>query len=139
MSAPTFQDCYDREPNHLICRWTGQRLRVISTTREGIRIRYEDEEVAEELEGRFENFRMGSGGRNSGRRLQFTWDRSSLARAQYGRWRRITFFLLDAVMAHSENEEAGPMSDASFSGGWFNGRWDEGGWYRTSRGRQVAS
>jgi hypothetical protein len=35
-------------------------------------------------------------------------------------------------MAHFEHDEAGPMSDASFFGGWFNGRWDEGGWFRAS-------
>lgn len=132
MITQVVEDCYDRLPGQLICRWTGQRLRVISTTRERFRIRYEDDEVAEELEGQFESFRMGSGGRNQGRRLQFTWERGSLVRASYGRWRRIMFFLLDAVMAHFENEEAGPMSDASFFGGWFNGRWDEGGWYRAS-------
>lgn len=133
MGIPVLEDCYDRLPGQLICRWTGQRLLVISTTQERIRIRYEDGEVAEELEGRFETFRMGSGGRNHGRRLQFTWERGSLVRASYGRWRRIIFFLLDAVMAHFENEEAGPMSDASFFGGWFNGHWDEGGWYRAIR------
>lgn len=124
---------YDFSAGGLVSRRTGQRLHVLKASNDVFCIKYEDQDISEELEGRFETFRFGSGLARIGHWLRFDWPPSSLVRAHYGRWRRLTFFLLDAVPALLEHGWPERVSNVRLFGGWFNGEWNEGGWFRADR------
>lgn len=133
-SLPGPDTPYEFSDGGLVSRLTGQRLHVLKAGDDVFCINYEDQEITEELEGRFETFRFGSGlARKTGQWLRFNWPLSSLVRAHYGRWRRLTFFLLDAVPALLEHRWPERVSNVRLFGGWFNGEWNESGWFRANR------
>lgn len=120
---------YQREPGGgLHCVATGQRLVVLSESGGRVFCSYSDAEVTHEF-----SFALLDADADYGTTALLDWNRNAPRRIvqSYGTWRRLTWFLLDAILVWLIEEKRQQQS-VLVLGGWFNGEWLTRGRFQSS-------
>lgn len=109
---------YDRQPDGtLLCPMTGQSLTVRHSGSDGLACHYQDRDLSETFTARFcakDDY--------YGLNLLVDWSQPNAGhvRNDYGRWRRITWFLLDVLLVWLREEQR-PERSVLVLGGWLGG------------------
>lgn len=126
---PSLYSTYDREPcGGLYCLATGQRLLIRKRRSTNIDCEYLDSEIGLRF-----SVRLLDKGNYYGKVALVDWnDRTARSvRESYGAWRRITWFLLDAILVWLI-EEKRDQHTVLILGGWLNGEWQTKGRFTSS-------
>ena len=116
---------YDREPGgalHHVA--TGQRLLPGQIVDDRVRFEYRDREINLPLFVELTDSPNRDPATGFGVDAVVDWnlDQHLSVKTQYGLWRRLTWFLLDALLVWL-TEEGRPQRSVRVYGGWFNGSW----------------
>lgn len=127
--------------NSLHCVATGQRLLVHKIKTSKIRCEYTDDDISVTF-----TIKLQSKDNYYGSVALVDWTRGINSYVQprqgpgyfvnekYGAWRRLTWFLLDAILVWLI-EEKHPCQAVLLLGGWFNGIWTDKGRFQSNGGR----
>jgi hypothetical protein len=107
---------------------TGQRLVVRSIDGDRVLVEYRDREISVPVLVRLTGSPAPGTPTYFGREALVDWNlpQHLQVKEDYSRWRRLTWFLLDALLVWLI-EEGRPERSVLALGGWFNGRWLEKG------------
>lgn len=132
---------YEREAGgalHYVA--TGQRLVPLSVVTDGVLFEYRDRDISIPVSVWLQNSRPAPSPAYAGNDAVVDWNlqQHAAVKGDYGLWRRLTWFLLDALLVWLIAER-GSKRGVLVLGGWFNGRWlmkgrFVSGGYRPDRG-----
>jgi hypothetical protein len=112
--------CYELTGDGLVCPLTQQRLHAVGGCQGGVLFDYADAEVHTRIIVGF----TPSGAADEWLSARVDWNAPEhrAVRESYGLWRRLTWFLLDALLVW-QDEGGRSASGVSISGAWVAGRW----------------
>lgn len=114
---------------------TGQTLKVCAMDSETISVAYSDAEVSLDLEGIFPaSNQEGQNPRWPRITFDLRGDDCDAFHQSYGLWRRVSWFLLDAMIAWCEIAEM-PHCRIDILGGWLAGSWSDSVYIELSNSR----
>ncbi len=118
--------------NQFLFPATSQSLTILNCADDVARLRYEDADLWMEFDAIFAPFSPDPNQNMRPRILiDFRSDDFATLQVQYGRWRRLSWFLLDAVLVWAARDRL-PQHEVGILGGWLDAEWDGAAYFSSS-------